>query len=342
MLLSLKEPHGETHDIYVTKFATVSDLKSALGKTLSADESRLEIIFQGKVLLNERTLESYGVSDGCEVFFVLKPEKIKQQNPIKKKAPEEPESLMDQLQSTLGKAMLDSMNKNPDLLLQMFDSIPQLKELKEKHPDLQHMLTDSEEMSEIMEIHTSKGNKKQSALMLDNMLDQIDNYGLSRVNRLMNEFTEPLMDGIFGEPKMQTYLPTEKLSGPSENPLPMQSGLSMSAPQILASTADLNCSERISLGLSKLREAIHRIEQKGIDFPKKEEVYKTISNHSRKVLMQGKLESIKKLYGFQLSQLKAMGFSNEDDVLEALFMSNGDKKKSISYLMRNIRENGGY
>ena len=340
----MKEPHGETHDIYVKKFATVSDLKNALSSTLSADVSRFEIIFQGKVLLNERTLESYGISDGNEVFYVLKPEKIKPQQPQKKKkSDEEPETFMDQLQNSMGKALMDSMNKNPELFAQMFDSIPQLKELKEKNPELQHMLNDSDEISEIMEIHTAKGNKKQSALLLDTMLDQIDNMpiSLARINRMMDDFTDPLSDAFFGQPKMETYLPTEKLSAPSENPLPMQQGISYAPPQI-ATTADLKNSERVSLALSKLREAIHRAEQKGIKFPKKEEVYNTLSNESRKILMRGKLDKIKSMYQLQLTQLKHMGFVDEEDNLEALFVSNGDVKRAISYMMKNIRESGGY
>ena len=326
------------------KLSTVYDLKHELAITLKAEEPRFEIVFQGKTLLNERTLESYGIGDGSRVYFVLKPKKIENDHPKNKQHFSQSDATtLDALPSgEINKAFIGAMKNNPELLSQLFDSIPGLKEVKEQNPEIQHMLNNVDEDIDLLEMVTNTENKQQSALFMDKMLDQIDNLpiNLARVNQMMDDITEPITDPLFSQPKMQTFLPTQKLPKPSENPLPIQQGISFIQMPV-GTLQDQQKSERISHGLARLREAIEQAEKRGIRFPNKEKVYRKVSTESKHVLMQGKIQQLKTMYSMQLNQLKDIGFINEDDNIEALCESSGDIKGAITYLMRLTREING-
>jgi hypothetical protein len=342
MLLSLEEPKGSSYDIYVKKLATVSDLKKELGSTLHANESRLIIIFEGKVLIDERTLESYGIQDGGKVFYVLKPEKIKQEEPKKKKpesTQEEPETYMDKIMySPIGKAMMKSMEENPEVFSEFFNSIPALQSLTEKNPELNHALNDPEQMAEIMRINMTKGNKKQAAMSMDHMINQVEQtpIGLHFLNRAMKDLEEPL-SGVFQRPEPKTVIPEEPLKAPAEAPLPGHK-LGMYNSMIPITVEDQKQIAQINIGLSNIKSAIQRIESRGFAAPKKEEVYKAVLAEARRINIRGNMEVLRNRYPQQLNYLKSIGFTCEQDNLAALSDGNGDIKKAIRSLMRHIRK----
>ena len=341
MLLSLINQQNDEYSIYVKKLATVSELKNELSMTLDKTSDRFIIVFQGQVLIDERTLESYGIEDGSRVFFVLKPPKEKKPEPKKKQeyTQEEPETLFDKvMNSKIGKAMMDSIEQNPNFYSDMFNSIPQLQSMKDENPEFNHVLNDPDQVSEIIKMQTTKGNKKQAAMYIDNMMNMLDNYpgAYQLANRYLRAYTAPLEDGWFTPKEKPTVVPTEKLSRPAENPLPMQTPNSKASP-LITSKKDREESEKISFGLMKLKEAIQKAEQKGVKFTKKEEMFKKVSRESQQVSIRSNLEYYKQLYPQQLSQLRTMGFPCEQDNIAALYEGGGDIRRAIKCLMRRIR-----
>lgn len=68
--ITLRQNSGTQFDVTVSSKGTVRDLKDACVEkaSLSADEQRL--IFKGKILKDEMTLEEYKIEDGVVVHLV--------------------------------------------------------------------------------------------------------------------------------------------------------------------------------------------------------------------------------------------------------------------------------
>ena len=69
--ISIKQSSGDTFDVEVAPEATVLELKTECAtkmETMKAEEMRL--IYKGKILKDEQTLDSYKITDGMVVHLV--------------------------------------------------------------------------------------------------------------------------------------------------------------------------------------------------------------------------------------------------------------------------------
>ena len=69
--ISIKQSSGDTFDVEVAPEATVLDLKTECAtkmESMKAEEMRL--IYKGKILKDEQTLDSYKIVDGMVVHLV--------------------------------------------------------------------------------------------------------------------------------------------------------------------------------------------------------------------------------------------------------------------------------
>jgi ubiquilin len=68
--VTIRQNSGQQFDVTVAPTATVKELKVACqeGSGISADEMRL--IFKGKILKDENTLDSYKIEEGVTVHLV--------------------------------------------------------------------------------------------------------------------------------------------------------------------------------------------------------------------------------------------------------------------------------
>jgi ubiquilin len=169
--------NSATTEIPVECFTqTVSCLKQKINEVLSVPECQQRLIYRGKVLKDENSLEFYEICCGQTVHLVKgtsKTESTPSQNsnsaPIAQQIPSsgspfgglgafgnagfgagaDMNRMQDQLlqnpemmQQILNSPMMESLFSNPDILRDMLASNPQLQSLMDSNPQIRHMLND--------------------------------------------------------------------------------------------------------------------------------------------------------------------------------------------------------
>lgn len=338
MFVVLENVQGDIHDIWIKHLSTAGDVRKELGGLISVEPDRITIIYQGKVLSPERTLESYDITEGTKLYYSVKQKEVKTEAKVKpKEDPQESTSLFGNIANNpLMQGMIKSMEENPELAAEFLKNFPGLKNGADKNPEFSHALNDPEQFAELLRMTTTKGNQKQAAITMDNMLNMVDQYPslLHTANRIMNDFSPEEMEDIFGPSPPPTVIPETKLLTPSEGPLPN------SQPSLyLGFTANTQGNERketedITNGMYKIQSGVRTAQTRGIQFANVERAIALCELEKRRIIARSVPQSFKTQYAKELQYLLNKGFVNQDDNLCAMYLNNGDVHRSIQYLMR--------
>ena len=179
-ILTIKCSNATTSEVSVESFTiTVLDLKNKIAEKLQIPSEQQRLIFKGKVLKDENSLEYYEVEDGNTIHLVKGSAKPANgaspspatpiSNPITSNIPSpmagggfnpyggggfggspmDMNSMQDQMmrnpemmQQIMNSPMMENLMSNPDLLRNMMTSNPQIQSLLETNPQLRHVLND--------------------------------------------------------------------------------------------------------------------------------------------------------------------------------------------------------
>lgn len=227
----IKTTKGDLCDVSINQLATISQLKDEIineAKLELSNQAQIHLIFRGKQLADDRTLKSYGIEEGSNIYMFFKLEKSPeavQKTKSKTQAPMN--GMMAMFQSPIGQSMMKIIEDNPQIYIDMITSNPAYKNLAEQNPQLQHVLNDPELLSEQMKMMTNPENMGQTARTIDRMLDTVESMpgGFQALTKHYNELQDPLMEGLVNQMKIpqanKTNIPETPLLEPSSEPLPM-------------------------------------------------------------------------------------------------------------------------
>ena len=85
MLLIIKNLDGQTYDIEISNLLTISDLKYIISDLTNSSKELIVLVDKGLVLVDERTIDSYGLKNGSLITMVIKKPKEINFQPKKKK-----------------------------------------------------------------------------------------------------------------------------------------------------------------------------------------------------------------------------------------------------------------
>lgn len=351
--LTICNLQGTICETDINNTSTVGDLKAVIveyDKTILISE--LSLVFRGQVLEDERTIASYGIKDGDKIFTVSRKKKNveddKKKDPTASRRPNSSENSFSSLMnSPIGKYIMNMIRNNPQAYADMLRSNPIFNQIAESNPQLQHVLNDSDMLSEQMNLFLNPENQNQTALTMDRMLDTVESMpgGFQILSKQINDLQEPLFDGIMeqfkGNGKSKTNIDTKAPLKPSEDPIPfgppppqfsqnspfnfLMQGLNEYAPPAPAAPPSIppEAIELINNGIEKCR-------SKGLiiaDLPGFKDLVDACSAFPTKNNV-----NFYQLYADQLKQMNEMGFKDNEMNIRALIQSNGDIGQAIDYM----------
>ncbi|EAY10698.1 Ubiquitin family protein [Trichomonas vaginalis G3] len=316
---------NEIIDLVLRPLSIVGDIKKQIGENIQTNPKFIKIIYQGRILIDELTLDSYGIQDNATVYYTVSKKALEaeeKKEKVKKPEDYETETLMDKIaNSQLGKKMMESIDENPELIQNLFNQIPNFDKAIDDNPDIAYAMKDNDFITDMFRQTTAKGNKRVAALQMDNIVNQVELHpeqiSLSRLNGMVDRFYEPLADGMFSEPPIKLVIPTEKPETPSVLPISYTGA---------AASAINNVKNEIQEGMSKINRGILVLRKRNVSVSKK--CYETFKS----CVIQRQNEPFRNAFPSQLQFLKARGFINEDNDIMALVKANGNIQKAISYL----------
>jgi ubiquilin len=225
----------EKIEVEVSADATAKQLKEHLSeKKGNLPVAQLCLIFAGRILKDEETLESQGVKSGVTVHVVVRSSGQSQtQQGSSSASSSSPasgggggaetgstglgmglgtgggdfQSQMVQAQQQLmsnpelmsqlmESPLMQSLLANPDTLQSMLTSNPQIQQLMERNPELTHVLHNPELMRQAMEMARNPAAMREMMRSQDRQLSNIESIpgGFNALARMYHEIQEPMMD----------------------------------------------------------------------------------------------------------------------------------------------------
>merc|ERR1719203_1147090 len=123
--------------------------------------------------------------------------------------------------------MMKQMMQNPELMANLFNSSPALKELMKQNPQLRHVLKDPSLMQHAMKAASNPEYYNEMLKNNDRALRNIESIpgGFSALSRLYNSIQKPMeraMDDMFRQrhgKDITTISDIDKSNGPTNKPL---------------------------------------------------------------------------------------------------------------------------
>lgn len=351
--LTICNLQGTICETDIINTSTVGSLKAVIVEyDKSILISELSLVFRGQILEDERTIVSYGIKDGDKIFTVARKKKNvendKKKEPAASQRPNSSDNSFSSLMnSPIGKYIMNMIRNNPQAYADMLRSNPIFNQIAESNPQLQHVLNDSDMLSEQMNLFLNPENQNQTALTMDRMLDTVESMpgGFQILSKQINDLQEPLFDGIMeqfkGNGKSKTNIDTKAPLKPSEDPIPfgpppsqfsqnspfnfLMQGLNEYTPSVPAAPPSIppEAVELINNGIEKCR-------SKGLiiaDLPGFKDLVDACSAFPTKNNI-----NFYQLYADQLKQMNEMGFNDNEMNIRALIQSNGDIGQAIDYM----------
>lgn len=343
MLITLEDNKGETYDLYMPPHSAVQAVKNELAEILKVDPVGIIIIFNGKFLINEMTLEAQGVTDQSKLVFVNKNVPIVKKNESKKpKHYSPPPNFMEKIaNSPMGQQFMKFMEENPEATSEMFKNAPFLQGALENDPSISHMLNDTEFLTDTMKFATTPGNRTMAAMTTDRMFDNIEQnpIGLHLVNRTLRSIGDPMdvLQDEMNKGRFTTVIPNQDLEAPSAVPLPNGSVDFFQASII--SEEDKKQVQNLKDAQAMIKEAEMKLAAIGIKMTNTDKIIKELNNEKARIAEGKQLIALKNMYGEQLEILKGMGFLDDRIDLLALGHANGNVEGAVALILKQRRRN---
>lgn len=242
----------------------------------------------------------------------------------------------------LNSPLIQNMFDNPNLMRMVMDSNPQIAQLREQHPELNHVLNDPELMREAMQMIRNPNMMREMMRNTDRAMSNIEAMpgGFNTLRRMYQNIYEPMWEATADGGMGQTPTPTqtydlrteeeptsEAFPDPWSNPSP-STGAMPSIPSLFTpqptnqSTPGQNNTQMQADQASNMFNALQqlRMQQPGA----------AASQPTPSVVQPPEV-----LYRVQLDSLRAMGFDDTNACIEALRNCDGNLNRAIDRLLSN-------
>ncbi|KAK4467725.1 hypothetical protein MN116_008658 [Schistosoma mekongi] len=231
--LRIKAPRGEK-TVSVLSTCSVKELRDEASKAFETPSERLILIFGGKILKDEDTIEQLKIKDGFIIHLVIS----KQQQPSQVNATGTSSVVTDVGESTgesrrspsnvpqtgttglntfagmqqamqaqvmqnpellrnmLDSPLVQSLMSNPEVIRSLFQANPQMRDLIERNPELGHMLNNPDLLRQSMEIARNPAMMQEMVRNYDRAISNLESVpgGMNHLQRIFRDIQEPIMD----------------------------------------------------------------------------------------------------------------------------------------------------
>ncbi|CAI5437932.1 unnamed protein product [Caenorhabditis angaria] len=210
-----------TYDVEIAPGATVSELKDQLlTKVANATKSQLCVIYTGKILKDEETLDQLKIGDGYTVHLVVRSAAAPRPAPAAaaptQPTPQQPtpnifgagampsaQSMMnnpEMMRQVMDNPMVQSMLSNPEFMRTMLTSNPQFQQMLERNPEVGHILNDPSIMRQTMEMIRNPNMFQEMMRNHDLAMRNLQGIpgGEAALERLYNDVQAPLLNSTTG------------------------------------------------------------------------------------------------------------------------------------------------
>ncbi|CAH8629957.1 unnamed protein product [Schistosoma haematobium] len=230
--LRIKAPRGEK-TVSVPSSCSVKELRDEASKAFETPSERLILIFGGKILKDEDTIEQLKIKDGFIIHLVIsKQQQPSQVNPTgtssvvtdvgnrprESRSPSNPSQTgatgvntfagMQQamqaqvmqnpelLRNMLDSPLVQSLMSNPEVIRSLFQANPQMRDLIERNPELGHMLNNPDLLRQSMEIARNPAMMQEMVRNYDRAISNLESVpgGMNHLQRIFRDIQEPIMD----------------------------------------------------------------------------------------------------------------------------------------------------
>ncbi|CAH8558866.1 unnamed protein product [Schistosoma turkestanicum] len=224
----------EEKTVSVPSSCSVKELRSEASKAFQTPSERLILIFGGKILKDDDTIEQHSIRDCSTIHLVIsKQQQPSQVNPTGTSSvvtdvsdsPREnrsPPSNTSQtgttgmntfagmqqamqaqvmqnpelLRSMLDSPLVQSLMSNPEVIRSLFQANPQMRDLIERNPELGHMLNNPDLLRQSMEIARNPAMMQEMVRNYDRAISNLESVpgGMNHLQRIFRDIQEPIMD----------------------------------------------------------------------------------------------------------------------------------------------------
>ncbi|KAF5276662.1 hypothetical protein FQA39_LY06466 [Lamprigera yunnana] len=229
--VTVKTPKDK-ETVNVAENATIKEFKVLIAPKFKADVDQLCLIFAGKIMKDQDTLQTHNIKDGLTVHLVIKaPPRPTESGPSR--PPADTSATPFNLGSMGGLAGLESLGMgsvnymelqnrmqsemlgNPDLLRQVLDnplvqrimndpehmrtlitSNPQMQDLIDRNPEINHMLSNPDLLRQTMELARNPSMLQELMRSHDRAISNLESIpgGYNALQRMYREIQEPMLN----------------------------------------------------------------------------------------------------------------------------------------------------
>jgi hypothetical protein len=299
LVLHVRMSDGRVLEVGASRYQTVFELKESIATVTGIYPAQQSLVFGGKVLVNELSLDFYRIVDGARVFMVA----VTPRTSVRQK----PYELLQRLVKLLDELPAAESSKFTEIVHEVTSIMenPTVQALSRINDDVQRLLDDAAEILQITERPISWKTVDFVARAQDMLLDQAeacpDKYRV--LQAVLDDRAET------EEEELPEITRLDYLGGISEQPLPN--------PWAQPSSRNIfvNSGLRVSVGSGS-----YGRKERGAGTSRDA----TVSFSS----------GVKSGFSQQVATLKNMGFSDEKIILQALREANGNVQLAVK-LLRN-------
>ncbi|KAF1783890.1 Ubiquitin-related domain [Phytophthora cactorum] len=222
--LHVKTTAGKKFSVDVALESSVLQCKEALVTPTEVPAALQRLIYKGKVLKDDQTLESYGIQAEDTIYFVkgsARPARPATATPAASSTapapapavtpagsgccsscggqPQMQQQMMENpemVRQMMDSPMMQSILNNPDIMRNIMQSNPAMQQLMEQNPQLNHIMNDPELLRQSMEAMRNPAAMREMMRNQDTALRNIESHpeGFNALRRMYHDVQEPLMD----------------------------------------------------------------------------------------------------------------------------------------------------
>ena len=205
--LSVRCSTGAKVDVDVDAALTVRELKERLAGPSRVAPELQRLIYKGRVLSDQSSLEHYGMADGDSLHLVQGAAASAAAAPAGAApgagAPSSADPFGfgggaggDRLQSVMNSPMMQSLLNNPEMMQALLMSNPQIQAMIEQNPQLRHVLNDPELLRQSLQAARNPAMMQEMMRNQDRALANIESLpgGFNVLRRLYSDVQEPMLD----------------------------------------------------------------------------------------------------------------------------------------------------
>ncbi|KAK5642579.1 hypothetical protein RI129_008746 [Pyrocoelia pectoralis] len=216
IIVTVKTPK-DAKKIEISEDASIKEFKEQVAVKFNTDIKGVCLIFAGKIINDEGTLQTYHIKNGLTVHLVIRTtpppsESIPSRLPSNTNTPLNLENLheltesellhnADLLESSYENSFMQYFYDNPELMRSFIMNNPRMQTLAERNPELNHLFNSPQLWQQTMELMRSPSMLQEILRNHDRALTNLESIpgGYNILQRFYEDVQEPMLDAAFDE-----------------------------------------------------------------------------------------------------------------------------------------------